>query len=844
MEAALQARRDSCAFYFERPRLNQLFMEAVKYPLVMVCAGAGYGKTSAVHDFAQEYQAATAWVQLSERDNVGGRFWENYTHSMLKGNKPFADAIHKLGFPDTAEKMNQYNILLRKHVQLTKRIAVLDDFHFIENPAVIRFVEESFRSMPEGTIPFLISRSTPRINIAAYVSNDRIFNVNEDELRFTENELAQYFRGQDISLAPDSLRGIMQDTGGWAFAINLIARSYKKAPGYGGYLRNAMKSNIFRLMETEIWDGISERLQRFLVRLSLIDHLSVDLITLLAGEDQELIAEMERQIAYMRRDDYINAYLIHHLFLEFLSQKQELLTEEQKRETYAIAGDWCNKNDFKIDALAYYEKVEDYAMIVSIFFELPTQIPQDIARYAIGIFEKIPQEAFDRVDFLAVMHVRTVMCLGLWQEACRLAELYEAKYLQMPEDDPLRNHTLGGIYYCWGILRSLMCTIDDRYDFDVYCAQFDECLSKFPIDPGQLANYPAGPWISMVGAARKGAPQEYIDAIARAEQHVAHCFNGAMTGIGNLARGELLFYQDDIRGAESLIIRALDQGRERRQFEIVHRALLYTLRIAVMQGNYAKMEQALKDMEVQLNENEYTLRFITYDIAQACYYCTLCLPEKIPDWLKDKFTPYGHASFIENFGNQAKARYCYLTNNYPPLLAYMEEQKKRESILFARIEMLAMEACIHYKTKDREKAYAALEDAYRAASPNDIIIPFIEMGKDMRSLTTFALKKSNNAIPKVWLESINRKSATYAKRLVHAITEYKRAHNITNRVAISPREHEILTDLSHGLSRAEIAASRRLSINTVKMVINNVFMKLGAENLADAIRIATERKII
>jgi len=819
-------------------------MEAVKYPMVIVCAGAGYGKTSAVHDFAQEYQAATAWVQLSERDNVGGRFWENFTHSMLKVNKPFADAIGKLGFPDTAEKMNQYNMLLHKYVPITKRIAVLDDFHFIENPAVIRFVEESLRTMPEGTVPFIIARSTPRINIAAYISSDRIFNVNEDELRFTESELAQYFRGQGVSLTPDSLRGIMQDTEGWAFAVNLIAHSYKKAPGYEGYVRSAMKSNIFRLMETEIWEGMSERLQSFLVRLSLIDHLSVDLITLLAGEDGDLIAEMEKQNAYMRRDDYINAYLIHHLFLEFLRGKQDLLPEKQKRQTYAIAGDWCNKNGFKIDALAYYEKVEDYAMIVAIFFELPTQIPYDISQYAMKIFNNIPQKAFDKVDFLAVMHVRTVMCMGLWQEACALAEFYEAKYLQMPQDSPLRNHTLGGIYYCWGILRTLMCTFDDRYDFDAYYAQFDACLSAFPIDPGQLANYPAGPWVSMAGSARKGAPQEYIDAITRAEAHVAHCFNGAMTGIGDLARGELLFYQDDIRGAESFILRALDQGRERKQYEIVHRALLYTLRIAATQGNYAKMQQALNDMEAQLNESEYTNRFITYDIAQACYYGILCHPEKFPDWLKDKLAPYGHVSFIENFGNQAKARYCYMTNNYPPLLAYVEEQKKRESVLYGRIEMLAMEACIYYKMKDKKKACAVLGEAYNAASPNDIIMPFIERGKDMRALASFALKQPRGAIPHAWLETVNRKSATYAKRLVHAASEYKRANNVADDIAISPREHEILTDLAHGLSRAEIASSRRLSINTVKMVINNVFMKLGAENLADAIRIATEQKII
>ena len=48
---AVQNRIESSNFHFERPRLNQLFKEAAKYPLTIVCAGAGYGKTCAVRDF-------------------------------------------------------------------------------------------------------------------------------------------------------------------------------------------------------------------------------------------------------------------------------------------------------------------------------------------------------------------------------------------------------------------------------------------------------------------------------------------------------------------------------------------------------------------------------------------------------------------------------------------------------------------------------------------------------------------------------------------------------------------------------------------------------------------------
>jgi len=91
-------------FHFKRQRLNQLFMEAVKFPLVTICAGSGYGKTSAVLDFLEDFQATTIWIQLSERDNVGSRFWENCARIIEQINAPFALASTKLGFPDTSDK--------------------------------------------------------------------------------------------------------------------------------------------------------------------------------------------------------------------------------------------------------------------------------------------------------------------------------------------------------------------------------------------------------------------------------------------------------------------------------------------------------------------------------------------------------------------------------------------------------------------------------------------------------------------------------------------------------------------------------------------------------------------
>jgi len=831
------------SLHFERPRLNQLFSEAVKHPLVVVCAGAGYGKTSAVHDFAQEYQATTFWMQLSERDNVEARFWESFIRVLTKINAPLAKAITKLGFPDTKEKMNHYLSLLNELAEKKRRIIVMDDFHYIEEPSVIRFVEECILfKMPPGTSVFLVSRTIPEIK-AGNDNKKKTFTIIEDDLRFTDNELAQYLRSRNISLQYENLREIMQDTGGWAFAINFIAHHFQKAPGYSGYVRNALRTNIFGIIESELWNDISEGLQIFLLRLSLIDHLSVDLITQLAGGDEELIAEFEKINAYLRRDNDINAYFIHPLFLEFLKTKQDSLSEKQKKETYALSGDWCAQNSFKTDALFYYEKTGNYQSILSVLTGLTTQIPQDIAKYAAQILDRAPEDAFDKVEFLADMHLRTYICRGSLQKSIDLVKHYEAKFLKLPDTDPIKNRTLTRLYICWTYIRCLMSVTDNVFDFDVYIEK--ACKRVQESDSGKLDIYYPGAWINFAGSPKKGCPDEFIAAIVRNQAHIQKSYmKGFMAGEIELAKGELDFYRGDFTSAEPHIALAVKQARAEKQFGLMHRALLYTLRIAAAQGNFILMEQTIKETKAQLDEENYINRFLDYDISLSWYYYFLGLPDNVPDWLKENFLSYNHAGSIENFQNQIRARLCYLTRDFTPLLLYIEEMKTRESFLFGRVEMLAMEACIHYKMKKKEKAFAVFEEAYKNASPNGLLMPFIEMGKDMRTLTSALQKESKKAIPAAWLEDVNHKSATYAKRRSHIISGYMQTSGITDNVVMSPREAEILADISHGLSRAEIAKARDLSTNTVKMVINNIRYKLGAENLADIIRIAVERKLI
>jgi LuxR family maltose regulon positive regulatory protein len=158
--------------------------------------------------------------------------------------------------------------------------------------------------------------------------------------------------------------------------------------------------------------------------------------------------------------------------------------------------------------------------------------------------------------------------------------------------------------------------------------------------------------------------------------------------------------------------------------------------------------------------------------------------------------------------------------------------------------MKVLKAVCLYQNKNKDAALSAFGEAYKMASSNELTMPFIEMGNDMRTLTRVAMLNKGDAIPREWLEQVNRRSATYAKHLNLVVAEYQKANSLGKDVSLSQREIEILRDVYHGLTRSEIAVSHNLSINTVKMVLNSIYSKLGAESIADVMRIALERKLI
>ena len=65
-----------------RPRVTALLGDAIKHPLVIVCAGMGYGKTRAVLDIVKSGEFRVVWVRCADSDNVVAQFWDSFVGSI------------------------------------------------------------------------------------------------------------------------------------------------------------------------------------------------------------------------------------------------------------------------------------------------------------------------------------------------------------------------------------------------------------------------------------------------------------------------------------------------------------------------------------------------------------------------------------------------------------------------------------------------------------------------------------------------------------------------------------------------------------------------------------------
>jgi len=882
------------ATYMPRPRLDALFDQALYRSLTFVIAGTGYGKTQAVRHYVEQQQnmqqdaqdsqgngvhatpqdAIVRWVQLSESDNIGSRLWENLTHTITTDNPKLARDLRELGFPETPARFAQFAELIRQSEHRTCKIfLVLDDFHLIHSPKALAFAERCAHLYIPNVYMIVISRSEPQLNIVALRSKGQISVITEEDLRFTEAETAEFFRKRKVSCSAQDISRIIKAAKGWAFAINILALILKRSPHQGrcsiSHALEAMQQNSSQLFATEAWDNVSEVMQKALVKFSLLPDLPTAALQKLT-DSVETLQDIPELASFVSFNSLTNDLAIHPLYLEFLQGKQHMLSSDEKAETYQRAAQWCSENDFYTDAMYCYAQSHQYERMIQTFLSYPFKLPCDTSEYFLQVLERLDGEGKEQdspsILFLKSSFIPLMMIgAGRYEEARTYSLAILEKW--QSADSPLATIILYTAYSNLAYIDMYTCTVTHVYDSPKYLRKSVEYFKQSDIAPaettGTFINADIRSFACLVGEGASMAEfDQFLEAAKQAELYIQQTPYNVYAGYADLVACEYAFFKNQLDFARKYAHNAIAKAREKKQYSIVALAEKYLLRIATCEGDASLVKQILKQLQIHLDNPDFWNRHLYCDLYVGAFYARVGMPDQVPQWLRAESVESTEGEDATDSDPQSEARseiqipvqelyvsvlYHIAAKKYQQALTLLSNSYPREPqerFLFGELKLLLLTAVARIHTGDSAGAVADFEQAYQLSFCGELNMFFIELGKELSPLVTAALKQSDCTIPEQWLKETNRKAAIYAKKATVIAGTFQKGKCCKGSITLSEREKEILLDLYHGLSREEIAVHRYLSINTVKKALQSIYIKLGAHNNVDAVRIALEKDLI
>ncbi|MCD7947035.1 MAG: LuxR C-terminal-related transcriptional regulator [Oscillospiraceae bacterium] len=821
--------------FLKRPQLDFLLEQAMEKPITTIIAGAGYGKTQAVISFLHDHDINHLWHTITVMDNTIVKYWENFKKIFPTQYKSFVDSLELLGFPDSLEKMN---LCISHLAEATKKKCVLvyDNFHLITEDKILRFIERLINACIPNLSIILISRQEPNISIASLLSKGLLTTITERDLRFSEREILDYYNINHVALSIHILPKIYQQTHGWIFAIYLIGLSLKQGVLQEEYAVTAMRSSVFKLMECEIFSVLSNDVQHFLIQLSLFENMPQELLYALSGDNRQLVQTISSITSFIRYDSMMNTYYFHHLFLEFLYGKHELLSEQDKTVCYAKAANWYLKNGFNLDAIEYYAKGKEYLQMIMVIASYPLIVSTELSDYFIKIINKYLDSMGECRYIALITQFRFSFYSNSYDQLQSTFQVLESLLQSLPLS-PNRDYLFCTLYITWGFLNLY------KGNQNNFVAFFQKAY-----DTGNVlgsSNVGLNCYACTLKSTEPGAFEQFIADMEKSVPHIMYMTHGGGAGYDCLCKGEVSFFRRELKNAETNIYQALTKAHTAKQYYIEDTSLFYLMRMNISAGNYNGVIDIIERLKQQTEKYEQYDNYSMYVLASCWFYAAIGQMDQVSFW--NNAIPMNMLEFAPMEILIAK---CLLAEKkYNELLALLEGVEHDEIYelgLLGKIEAAALKAVALYHLKDSHAAIGTLQNAYMLSATNSFIMPFIELGNNMLALIKATRKQAQDIIPDDWLNNIQRKSSAYAKKISYLSAEYAKRNSSKNdpHKRLTQKELACLTDLCQGLSRAEIASYRDISQNYVKLQIQNIYDKLGARNSKEAVRIAISEKLV
>jgi LuxR family maltose regulon positive regulatory protein len=342
-----------------RPRLLANLDRTPSSRLTLVCAPAGFGKTSLLATWAAGVRQPLAWVTLDGTSGDPTRFWSYLAAAVERARPGVGLRAAKLIRARGRSLDIAVNELLADLERAAPMAIVLDDLHVVDDEACLVLLGRAIERLPAGVRVVASTRADPTQLAGRLRGLGLLDEIRARELAFTADEARQLLvERSELDLGPDEISLLVQRTEGWPVALSLAALWLGEQDDPRRHTREFAADNRFVIeyLTSEILDALEPSARDFLVRTSVLQMLSAPLCdaVLERSDSDERLDELARSSELLLPGDRRGGWFrCHALVRDLLRLELDRDHGDSVSQLHLRAAAWYAKHDLPTEAVEH-----------------------------------------------------------------------------------------------------------------------------------------------------------------------------------------------------------------------------------------------------------------------------------------------------------------------------------------------------------------------------------------------------------------------------------------------------------------------------------------------------------
>ena len=808
--------KDNLHTIYISERLRNCMQPVSQCALTAVIAPMGYGKTTAVNWLlaAKIKTDHAAVIKISIYSDNLSIFWRSVQKAFAFAGLDF---LSEYECPyDEASAVYLTETLCHFLAGEQEYYIFIDDFHLLTDNRASEFLYILASHLPGNVHLIVASRNRFLPGSAIVRLGSRLYQIQEDVLRLTEEELAVYIYRCGTDLSSRQLETLFHTSEGWFSAVYLNLCFYAK----NGELPDN-NANIYEMFAESMLKPLPKEQKEFLSTMGLADEFTVDMARMITERDdtEQILLKLTEQNAFVTRLSNGKYYRFHHMMKECAQRVFSEMEWGKQKEYYNRYGIWYEKQKMYIHALSVYRKCQNYDGMLQVVIKdagilLASLKPADVLK----VLSECPASKLKEYPLALLVLMRSMFN---WKQIPKMLELKELLMQSIQEHPDLSREEKGNLLgECDLIMSFLM--YNDISKMSQFHRSASAQMSRTAISIRREGGWTFGsPSVLMMFHRSSGNLDRELDEMQECMPHYYKVTNGHGQGAERIMLAEARYLQGRFVDARISLENAYAhiEGNGQENIALCCDFLMYRL-FLVMDH---KPEKSFQDRYEELQRKHNTSWRNMFDSISAYYHALTGENEKIPALFREhklsrvNFLAPGKPmmEMIENQVYLEQGLYSKIAGRNERLLETCENMHYGLVALYIQIQT----AAAYEKLGKRVEARTLLRKLINEAVPDGLLMPFAENYCYLAGL----LDSLDGERDELFIAQIIKLGKAFEEKCIRIRNENTYPDIFAN---LTERDRKIVQYISERLSNKEIASRLFLSEGTVKQYVNQIYSKI------------------